>query len=112
MGPAELAQGQLDAYNARDLETFLTFYAEDVVVHGLPGTVLMTGREQMRSRYRELFDSSPELNCQLVSRMVKGEWAVDEEKVTGHAADPAGEVHAVAIYRCEDSLIREVYFLK
>jgi len=111
-GPEELAQGQLEAYNARDLDTFLTFYAEDVVVHGLPGQTLMTGQDEMRERYRDLFEKSPQLHCKLVKRMVKGDWAVDEEHVTGHAADPEGRVHAIAIYRCEEGVIKEVYFLR
>ena len=34
--PAALAQRQLDAYNAHDLEAFLACYAYDVEVYELP----------------------------------------------------------------------------
>lgn len=36
--PADFAQRQLDAYNARDLERFIAEYTDDVVVYRLPET--------------------------------------------------------------------------
>ena len=111
MTPEELAQGQLEAYNARDIDRFLQFYARDVVVYGVPSGEQMRGREMMRERYRNLFENCPELDCKLLNRMVMGDWVVDHEEVTGHAADPDGVVNAVAIYRCRDGLIGEVHFL-
>ena len=42
MLPADAAQRQLDAYNARDVEAFLAAYAADCTVRSFPsGTVLM-----------------------------------------------------------------------
>ena len=37
LSPVDIAQGQLDAYNARDLGRFLAEYTEDVVACRLPG---------------------------------------------------------------------------
>jgi hypothetical protein len=107
--PVELAQGQLDAYNARDLDAFLSFYAEDCVVRDLPGgAARIEGREAMRARYGALFASCPDLHARLENRIVVGDFVVDHERVQRRRDEP--EVAAVAIYRCAEALIREVWF--
>ena len=40
----DIAQKQLDAYNAQDLETYVSFFADDCVVSGLNGTPTETTR--------------------------------------------------------------------
>ena len=35
--PLDLAQGQLDAYNAQDLSAYCSFFADDLVVADLNG---------------------------------------------------------------------------
>ncbi|MCD8502422.1 MAG: nuclear transport factor 2 family protein [Bacillaceae bacterium] len=79
------AQKQLEAYNNRDLEAFLACYSEDCVVEDAEGKVLMANKEEMRTRYKELFEQSPDLHCRLVSRIVVGDYVLDEENVTGVA---------------------------
>ena len=49
--PAEIAQGQLDAYNAQDLDAYMAFFAEDCVVADLNGPVTMQGAAAIRERY-------------------------------------------------------------
>lgn len=110
-GPIELAQAQLDAYNSGDLESFLACYADDTQIEDGEGNVLMDGKEAMRALYGTLFSQSPDLHCELRSRIDLGRFVVDEEWVTG--ANLEGfpeEAHAVAVYRIEDGLIRHVRF--
>jgi hypothetical protein len=107
--PVELAQGQLDAYNARDLEGFLSFYAEDCVVRDLPGgAARIEGRAAMAERYGALFASSPDLHARLEGRLECGAFVVDRERVVRRRGEP--ERLALAIYRCAGGLIREVWF--
>ena len=110
--PVELAQAQLDAYNARDLEAFLECYAEETQVEDGDGNVLMGDKEAMRGLYGTLFNQSPDLHCELRSRIDLGRFVVDEESVTG--ANLEGfppEAHAAVIFRIEDGLIRHVRVL-
>jgi len=45
-----VVQGQLEAYNARDIDRFLSFHAPDAVLLSHPdGEVLMSGTEAMRA---------------------------------------------------------------
>lgn len=51
-------EAQLAAYNARDVDAFLACYATEVVAEDGPGTVLMSGREEMRAAYARSFRTS------------------------------------------------------
>lgn len=106
----DMVQGQLDAYNARDIDRFMACYTDDVVIEDADGNVTMQGQETMRAHYGAMFAKYPELHCNLVNRIRIGEHVIDEERVTGRG--PA-EVHAVAIYRlAADGRIARVRFLR
>jgi len=102
---------QLEAYNSKDIDGFISNFDEDCVVEDGEGNVLMTGRAAMYESYKRMFESSPELFCNLVSRVVVGNYVLDEERVTGRMGNP-DESHVVAVYRVENSLIVRVRFLR
>jgi hypothetical protein len=109
--PQDLAQRQLEAYNAQDVERFLACYAEDVEAFELPaGTLLFRGRETMRARYTRLFAANPDLYCRLTARIVEGAFVVDQEELSGRA--DGGSARAVAIYQVEGGRIRRVWFAR
>jgi hypothetical protein len=56
-----------------------------------------------------MFVNTPELNCQLVSRMVVGNTVIDEEQVLFKKDQP--RFHAIAIYKMAHNKIQEVYFI-
>ncbi len=106
-----LAQRQLDAYNARDIESFLACYAPDVEIFDQPtGERTLHGREAMRERYTGFFAGNPGLHCRLLNRIAEGVFAIDHEHVTGLA--DGRELHAVAIYEIADELIAKVWFIR
>ena len=108
--PETVVQRQVEAYNARDIEAFLSFYADDVVVRRLPsGEVAWDSKEAMRPRYAKRFAENPELFCTITTRIVHGDWVVDHELVTGVIDRP--RVRAVATYEVKDGLIQNVWFL-
>ena len=105
--PEELAQGQLDAYNAHDIDAFCTFFAEDVRIYDAhTHTLLMEGMRQFRARYIKTF-ANEKLHCTLVNRMVQENIVIDQESVVGLGDEI---VKAIAIYHTRDDLIREVHF--
>ncbi len=107
----QLAQRQLDAYNSRDIDAFAACYAEDVQLMRLgTGEVFCAGREQLHTQYGAMFASHPNLHCQLVKRIVCGEFAYDEEEVQGLAE--SGVVHAVACYQVQNGLIQKAWFVR
>ncbi|MBX9768689.1 MAG: nuclear transport factor 2 family protein [Bdellovibrionales bacterium] len=108
--PIALAQGQLDAYNKRDLETFLTFFSEAVEVYDFPNTPRMSGMSDFKKTYEKLFRDSPELHCKLVGRISVGNIVMDQEEVSGINGKPI--VRVIAIYEIENDLITKVRFVR
>ncbi|MEL6675133.1 MAG: amidohydrolase family protein [Bacteroidota bacterium] len=105
-----LAQRQLNAYNARDIDAFVACYHPEVKVYGFPNQEFYTGRETMRKNYSGMFEALPDLHCELVNRMVQGNVVIDQERVSGL---PEGKVlKAIAIYTVEEGLITEVRFIQ
>ena len=108
---ARLAQAQLDAYNALDVDAFVACYHPDVEVFDLhSGQKRFEGQGVMRERYGAQFERCPDLHAEVVNRIVVGATAVDHEKVVGLVPDEVVEV--IAMYQIEDGLIRRVWFAK
>jgi imidazolonepropionase-like amidohydrolase len=109
-GAEAVVQRQVEAYNARDIDAFLSFYSDDVVIERAPGGKVLHGsRESMRKGYQALFDASPELHCHILQRTVSGDVVIDHEFVTGARGGDA--IRAVAVYEVADGKIRRVIFL-
>ena len=108
--PEALAQIQLNAYNARDLDAFLSVYADDVEVYLFPNKLLYKGKETMKKKYGGFFAKAKQLHCQLVKRITLGNFVIDREHVTGVPGKPA--IDAVAMYEIEGGLIKRVWFRK
>lgn len=104
-------RAQLDAYNAHDVDAFLACYTPDCVIEDGEGALIMTGHAEMRVRYQTLFASSPNLHCEIVSRVCIGDYVIDEEQITGRVPNLR---RAVVIYRVDNAsgLISHVRFLR
>lgn len=91
---------QVQAFNARDLEAFLEPYAADTRVEDGSGEEIMSGLEEMRQFYGDLFANSPDLHCDVLHRISLGSWVIDEEKVEGaHAEGFPEQIYAAVAYR-------------
>jgi len=106
--PADLAQRQLNAYNLRNIDAFLEPYSDDVEVYKYPDQLLFEGKETMREQYGKMFDSTPNLHCELVGRITQGNIVIDQERV--QFGDKIME--AIAIYHVENNKIKKVYFIQ
>lgn len=103
----ELAQKQLECYNAHDLEGFLACYSEDVEVYHLKtNELLFKGKKAMRDRYAKRFESK--VHARLENRMILKDQAIDYEYVTSVDSEPK---RAIAIYLEEEQVIRKVWFI-
>ncbi len=106
-----LAQIQLNAYNARQLEPFLAVYSPDVEVYQFPDRLMFKGKEKMRQRYAAFFAKANKLHARLVGRVRRGRFVVDQEDVV--TGIPGRErLRALAIYEVRAGLIHKVWFIK
>lgn len=106
-----LAQGQLDAYNARDLERFAAFFAPDVEIYDFPDKLVLRGRDAFRARYGPYFAAAKKLHARLVGRLHLGRFVLDQEDVV--TSIPGRErIAAIAIYETSGGVIRRVWFIR
>jgi uncharacterized protein (TIGR02246 family) len=108
----ELIDAEVEAYRARDLDRFLTYFAEDVVVTDFDGHVLMRGDEEMRAFYGPMFSNSPDLTVEIRSRIETGPFVVDLEHIEGLNHPPYPQtLDAGCTYRVSDGKIAAMMFL-
>ena len=105
-----IAQKQLDAYNAQDLDTYVSYFSEDCIVSNLNGTPTETSRDAIKARYAKAFATFPQNKAELKNRIAVGNTVVDHELVI---RSPGGEeFEIIAIYSFRDGLIARVDFAK
>ena len=109
---AELARAQLSAYNAADLEGFVSCYHPSVEVRE-GEQLICEGRAAFRERYRALFEGC-EFGGEVPERVAAGGHCVDLElwwrvaPKTGERSEGRLLVH----YTLRDELIGSVRFLR
>jgi imidazolonepropionase-like amidohydrolase len=104
--PLMLAQRQLNAYNAHNLEAFLYAYSDDVEVYNFPDELVFKGKEEMRKKYAFL-NNAPGLHAEIKKRIVVGNMVIDHERAT---LPGRGPVEVIAMYVIENNKISKVYF--
>jgi uncharacterized protein (TIGR02246 family) len=108
----QLVQAQVDAFNDRDLDRFLGFYASDVLIVDGMGNQMMKGHEGMRPFYGKLFEQSPKLYVKIPARILLEHHIIDEEQITGVNLDGfPTELHSAVVYRITGGKIVHVQLL-
>lgn len=101
--PEQIVQKNLDYYNARDIDGFMSLMADDIKFYNFSdGKVTITGLDECRKFYSELFDLSPELHSNKV---------IDHECITGRNGSSM-PVELVLIYEVKDNLIYKVTVMR
>ena len=106
----DIAQAQLEAYNARDLDAHCAFFAEDVVVADLNGAVTIESRAAYRDRDAKVFADFPQNHAELVNRIAVGDRVIDHERV--RRSPQAEPFEVAAIYTLANGKIVRVDFVK
>ena len=108
VSPEGIVQQQLDAYNKRDIETFLNTFSDKVEVYNFPNQLSFKGIENMRKNYADFFKNTADLHCKIENRIVIGNKVIDEELVTVNG----NTINVVAIYEVNNGKISKVTFIK
>jgi hypothetical protein len=106
--PEAAVQGQLDAYNARDVDRFAAFYADDVTGLRLADSApVFLGKPALIAHYTEAFKAR-DVRAALINRIVIGQTVIDHERLTD-SGRPSFD--AAVVFRVVDGLIRNVWFV-
>lgn len=102
-------QKQLEAYNNRDIDAFMIWWADDCQYYAFPSTLLSNRAADIRERHIERF-KEPDLYGNLLTRIVVGNLVIDHETVTRTFPEGKGEVDVICIYEVENGKISKAWF--
>ena len=102
-------QRQLDAYNNRDIDAFMSWWSEDCEYYEFPNRLLARGAAEIRERHIARF-KEPNLHGRLLKRITVAKMVIDHETVTRSFPDGPGEVDVIAIYEVENGKIAKAWF--
>ncbi|MBX9989764.1 nuclear transport factor 2 family protein [Phreatobacter oligotrophus] len=107
--PAYPVHMQLAAYNARDIDAFMPWWADDCEYYAFPSTLLANTATAIRERHVERF-KEPDLHGKLLTRIVVGNMVVDHETVQRNFPEGRSEVDVICIYLVVDGKIAKAWF--
>lgn len=80
--PADVVQENLDFYNQRNIEGFMSSFPDTIGLYLFGKTEpVVIGKEAVRKLYKELFDESPKLHSTILHRMAIGNKVIDHESI-------------------------------
>ncbi|MBB3944858.1 putative hydrolase of HD superfamily [Rhizobium skierniewicense] len=107
--PAYPVQMQLEAYNARDIDTFMPWWADDCQYYVFPDQLVAGTAEEIRERHVERF-KEPNLHGKLLHRLVMGNTVIDHETVIRTFPEGPGELDVICIYEIISGKIAKAWF--
>ena len=112
MTPEQVVQKQLETYNQRDINGFMSLIAEDVTFYNFSdGNITMSGASACNEFYSNLFEASPNLHSTVLQRIIFGNKIIDYERITGRNGNQ-GIVELILIYEVEKEKIIKVTVLR
>jgi hypothetical protein len=105
-----IIQGQLDAYNAQDLDGHVAHFDDDVVIADFNGAENLRGIADYRARMGGVFTQYPGNHAHLVNRLACANVVVDHERVSRVKGGETFDV--LAIYTLREGKIARVDFVK
>jgi uncharacterized protein (TIGR02246 family) len=109
-----IVQEQIDAYNARDLDRTLSYYAPNATIVSSDGTVMDEGRNAIRAAYENVFAENPEIHAEVPVIFHVGEW-VTIHSIVPDWLMPDGsrqEMQSIEVYRVVDGKIKELHLYR
>lgn len=111
MEPVDVIKLQLEAYNSRNLESFMNLIDPNAVAFDLKsGEKIIEGKEEMKARYKDRFDNSPNLFSNLLGRISLANIVIDDEDISGFGGN--NNVRIIAIYEVKSNLITRMWFIR
>lgn len=103
--PEKVVQLQLEAYNARDIDSFMAVFHDEIELWTLGSeTPTAIGLEKVREIYSALFQQSPELHSTVINRSVIGNKVIDYERISGRKGAKE-DIFLIMIYEVNDHKI-------
>ncbi|MEM9361777.1 MAG: nuclear transport factor 2 family protein [Bacteroidota bacterium] len=107
VSPKEIVQRQVETFNKRDLNRFVSNYSENVLARRFPNDTMYVGKEKMLDSYERFFANTKNTTVKVVKRIAVGNTVIDEEVTFVDGRNG----HQVALYEVENGLIQTMSFI-
>ena len=107
ISPIEIVQRQVDTFNKRDLDGFVSCYTDNVLAQRFPNDTMYVGKPKMLANYERFYTNTKNAKVEVIKRIAIGNKVIDEEitMVDGRQG------HQVALYTIEGGLITSMTFI-
>lgn len=116
MSNLETAKAMIAAYNAQDVDTYVSYMTDDASEANYRGAVVREGKEGTRSGLAAAFARWPENRADIVEAQQIGNYVLMREHVTRGPATDGSELvepfEVVAVYSFEGDLCSRVEFIR
>jgi hypothetical protein len=105
----DVVDKQLIAYNELDFDSFSSCYHQDIISYDIESGKRLDNlcARNFFNYYQEKFTKNPEIQCQVIQRMVHNNMVVDKEYIT---SCNGSNHYEMVIYMVEGGLIRKMWF--
>ena len=110
--PEQIVQENLNFYNHRNIEGFMSSFSEDIKMYNLgdPNPTVI-GLDAVRKVYTGLFERSPKLHSNILKRIVIGNKVIDHESIRGRNGMD-GILELVLIYEVNEQKINKITVIR
>lgn len=112
MTPEEVVQKQLETYNNRDIDGFMSVIDQKITMYDFStGRLTLEGYDACEKVYTDLFDASPNLHSKILTRTVFDNKVIDHEYITGRKGSDI-PIELVLIYEVNNEKITKISVLR
>ena len=112
MNPEQVVQKQLETYNKRDINGFMSLIDDNVTFYDFSnGNITMSGASACKEFYSNLFEASPNLHSTILQRTIFGNKIIDYERISGRNGNK-DMVELILIYEVKKEKIIKVTVLR
>jgi hypothetical protein len=108
--PGAVVAESVDAYNRQHFEAFAATLHPDVRLYEIPNKLLYSSPSEALAAYGQLFKEAKNLRADVSSRLVQGEYVVDQETI--HGMPGRSPTTGIAIYKVVEGKIVAIWFLE
>ena len=112
MTPEQIVQANLDFYNQRNIDGFISLLSNDIKLVDLgESEATVEGLSKVKKMYDGLFTNSPELHSTIIKRIVIGNKVIDHESIIGRNG-MSETLELVLIYEVQDKKIVKITVIR
>ena len=116
MSNLETARAMIAAYNAQDVDTYVSYMTDDACEANYRGAVVREGKEGTRSGLAAAFAKWPQNHAEIVEAQQIGSYVLFREHVTRGPATDGSELvepfDVIAVYSFEGDKCSRVEFIR